>query len=157
MSRAAPAAGRVPHEAWLAVVRNAPLVSMDLIVRDAKRRVLLGLRRNEPARGCWFVPGGVVRKDERLDAAFARIAHDEVAIATTRADARLLGVYEHLYGSNFAAAEGFGTHYVVLAYEFTAPERFAPPSDQHHEWRWASASELLADSDVHAYTKAYFS
>jgi colanic acid biosynthesis protein WcaH len=36
-------------------------VSIDLIVRDADGRVLLGLRNNRPARDWWFVPGGIVR------------------------------------------------------------------------------------------------
>jgi len=32
-------------------------------------------------------------------------------------DARFLGVFEHLYPTNFTEKEDFGTHYVVLAYE----------------------------------------
>jgi colanic acid biosynthesis protein WcaH len=48
------------------VVRNTPLVSIDLIIRDPDQCVLVGLRSNEPAKGKWFVPGGVVRKCEPL-------------------------------------------------------------------------------------------
>jgi colanic acid biosynthesis protein WcaH len=44
------------------VVRNTPLVSIDLIIRDPDQYVLVGFRTNEPAKGKWFVPGGVVRK-----------------------------------------------------------------------------------------------
>jgi hypothetical protein len=47
-------------------VRNTPLVSIDLIIRDPDQYVLVGLRTNEPAKGKWFVPGSVVRKYERL-------------------------------------------------------------------------------------------
>ena len=56
------------------VVRNTPLVAIDLIIRDPDQCVLVGLRTNEPAKGNWFVPGGVVRKCERLTHAFARAA-----------------------------------------------------------------------------------
>jgi hypothetical protein len=48
------------------VVRLAPLVSIDLIIRNARGEVLLGLRNNEPAKGLFFVPGGIIRKQERL-------------------------------------------------------------------------------------------
>jgi hypothetical protein len=43
----------------------APLVSIDLIIRDNADRVLLGLRNNEPAKGYFFVPGGIILKDCR--------------------------------------------------------------------------------------------
>lgn len=46
------------------IVRLAPLVSIDLIIRAAKQNVLVALRTNEPARGVYFVPGGRIRKDE---------------------------------------------------------------------------------------------
>ena len=155
MSRHAPRF--LPHEQWLAVVSHAPLVSMDLIVRDAGGRTLLGLRNNEPARGFWFTPGGAIRKNERLDAAYARIAEAELGLPLRRADARLLGVYEHLYDSNFAGAPGIGTHYVVLAYELAAPPTVAElPADQHREWRWLDLPTLLAAADVHDNVKAYF-
>ena len=54
------------------VVRLAPLVSIDLIIRNARGEVLLGLRNNEPAKGFYFVPGGIILKQERLREAFTR-------------------------------------------------------------------------------------
>jgi len=59
------------------VIRLAPLIAIDLIIRDARDQVLLGLRKNEPARGCYFVPGGMIVKNERLADAFARLAKNE--------------------------------------------------------------------------------
>ena len=52
------------------IVRYAPLVSIDLIVRDLEENVLLGLRANEPAKNTYFVPGGVIRKNETIQEAF---------------------------------------------------------------------------------------
>src|SRR3954466_13792753 len=46
------------------VVRLAPLVSIDLVIRDPDGDVLVGLRTNAPAKGFWFVPGGRIRKNE---------------------------------------------------------------------------------------------
>lgn len=147
----------VAREDWLQVIRRAPLVSIDLILRDDLGRVLLGLRSNRPAQHTWFVPGGAMRKAETLDAAFARIAADEIGLSLRRADARFRGVYEHFYDDNFAGAPGFGTHYVVLAHELTVAGLAARgPLDQHRELRLFDVDELLARDDVHANTKAYF-
>lgn len=150
------AAPQLPFEDFLHAVRLGPLVSIDLIVRDRQDRVLLGLRRNEPARGTWFVPGGRIAKDERLDQAYARIAAGELGLAQARrAQARFLGVYEHFYETNAGERPGFGTHYVVLGYELRA-EPAALPAAQHSDYRWLAVAELLADEAVHEYTKAYF-
>jgi colanic acid biosynthesis protein WcaH len=143
---------------FLTVIRLTPLVSIDLIVTDGNRRVLLGHRRNRPAQGTWFVPGGRIAKDESLDTAFKRIVRSELGVASVeRSSSRFYGVYEHRYDDNFAGAEGFGTHYVVLAYAMTISGtvpigRF----DQHSEYQWLLPDELLARDDVHENTKAYF-
>jgi len=81
------------------VVRNTPLVSIDVIIRNPDQCVLVGLRTNEPAKGKWFVPGGVIRKHERLADAFARIVKAEIGLEASIENAKFLGVYEHLYDS----------------------------------------------------------
>jgi len=148
---------------FLAVVRHAPLVSIDLIVTDARGRALLGRRRNRPARDTWFVPGGRIRKDESLDAAFRRIVADELGIAgAERAGAVARGVFEHHYPDNFAGEPGVTTHYVVLAYAWTMPDEAqgsgeaAGMPEQHSAYRWMTPGELLGRDDVHENTKAYF-
>jgi hypothetical protein len=47
------------------IIRYAPLVSIDLIIRDLEGKVLLGLRTNEPAKHTYFLPGGVILKMRR--------------------------------------------------------------------------------------------
>lgn len=139
------------------VIKNTPLIALDLIVRDAEGRALVGLRRNQPAKGYWFTPGGRIYKNERLDDAFRRISQQELGVALERSQARLLGLYEHIYDDNVFNAD-FGTHYVVNGYEVQldaalVPEAFAA---QHHDARWMTVEELLASAEVHENTKAYF-
>jgi colanic acid biosynthesis protein WcaH len=143
---------------FLDVVRLTPLVAIDLIVRDAEARVLIGHRRNRPARDTWFVPGGRIHKDETLDAAFARIADAELGIARlARSTARFEGVFEHHYEDNFAAEPGVSTHYIVLAYALQLTSTVPVGRlDQHSEYLWLSPAALLARADVHENTKAYF-
>jgi len=146
----------LPREQFLEVVARAPLVSIDLVVRDGAGRVLLGLRRNAPARGFWFVPGGVIRKNETLDVAYRRISRNELGLELRRDDGRLLGAYEHFYAENADDRPGFGTHYVVLAHALEVDSLPPPPPEQHSVYRWMSPAEILDTADVHENTKAYF-
>ena len=139
------------------VVRNTPLVAIDLIIRNPDQCVLVGLRTNEPAKGKWFVPGGVVRKYERLADAFARIVKAEIGLEASIGDGKFIGVYEHLYHSNVFGEEGFGTHYVVLAYQLNLDHQPQLVNDrQHSEFRWMTPAELISSADVHQNTRAYF-
>ncbi len=142
---------------FLSAVTLAPLVSLDLVVLNPRGEVLLGLRTNRPAEGYWFVPGGRVQKDERLDAAFRRLCIDELGTAVERADATLLGVYEHLYDDNFAGAAGVSTHYVVIAHRVELDlDLAALPGSQHARWRWVTVDALRQDPTVHENTRSYF-
>lgn len=139
------------------IVAATPLISLDLIVRNQQGQVLLGRRLNRPAQGFWFVPGGRVRKDERLNDAFWRLTEEELGIAASRDNARFLGPYEHFYADNFSGTE-FSTHYVVLGYELAwQGQQDALPISQHDQYRWFDVAELLQDPSVHQHTKDYFS
>ncbi len=143
---------------FVELLRVAPLVAIDLLVRDAQGKVLLGRRRNRPAQGYWFVPGGRIRKGERLDDAFERITAAELGFAVARTRASVQGVVEHHYDDNVAGAPGVSTHYVVIPHEFVLPSREPriAGDDQHAEMRWFGVEELLGDPTVHRYSQAYF-
>jgi colanic acid biosynthesis protein WcaH len=141
------------RNAFLDVVRNAPLVSIDLIVRDHDGRILVGRRVNEPAKGTWFVPGGSIHKDESLARALARISEAELGVALGPGDVGFAGVFEHFYDTNFAEVDGVSTHYIVLAH--VVKRVFDPatlPADQHSAWAWLSDPAM---PDVHPNTLAY--
>lgn len=157
-SRTEASASALPFLAFLDVVRDAPLISIDLIVKNPANEVLLGLRRNEPAAGFWFVPGGRVLKNETLDAAFERLTQAELGITRPRRDALFYGVWEHFYGSNAGQVAGFGTHYVVLAYQLMLDAAILclPQAEQHQQYRWALPETLADQADVHHHTRVYF-
>jgi colanic acid biosynthesis protein WcaH len=139
------------------IVRLTPLISIDLVLRDPEGCALLGLRNNEPAKGVYFVPGGVVRKNERMVDAFARLLKIETGLDIPFSDARLLGAYEHFYSTNRFNDPGYGTHYVVLGYELLLPKRpDIQLDDQHSESVWWTPVEILESPKVHENTKAYF-
>jgi colanic acid biosynthesis protein WcaH len=153
----APPPALLSHADLHTVVRLAPLVSIDLIIRNPRHEVLLGLRNNEPAKGFHFVPGGIILKNERLADAFARLLKRETNLDAKIGDARLIDAYEHFYDNNRFNDPAFGTHYVVLGYELKLDDTAAlQPDFQHSELRWWAEHDLMASEQVHDNTKAYF-
>jgi 8-oxo-dGTP diphosphatase len=60
-----------------------PSVAVDVVllaVREASLRVPLVRRMEHPAYGSWVLPGGFVRRDERVDAAARRVLREKVGI-----------------------------------------------------------------------------
>ena len=144
------------NEQFLRIVEATPLVSIDLVIRNESGEVLLGQRLNRPAKGSWFVPGGRIRKNERVKEALARISQRELGIVI--ADVKLIGVFDHLYEDNFLGAPGVNTHYVVIGFAAQLPRNASvTPDDQHSELRWWRVDELLPHPEVHQNTKTYFS
>lgn len=146
-------------EAFKTVVASTPLVSIDLLVRNADGQLLLGRRTNRPAKGYWFAPGGRICKNEALDAAFRRVSEAELGRSFARSQARLLDVYEHFYADSvFGDGEqNPSTHYVVLGYllDIEEGDALAPPADQHDGYRWWPLNEIRANALVHPNTRAY--
>lgn len=146
----------LPLDVFKQVVKNAPLISIDLIIKNNAGQVLLGKRNNRPAQGYWFVPGGRIVKDETFHNAFSRLTQIEIGKAYSLSNATFLGPYEHLYSDN-VSGEDFTTHYVVLAYLITFNGDLSDlPEEQHNDYRWWDVKTLLASNNVHNNTKAYF-
>lgn len=143
------------NDEFIMVVKNTPLVALDLVIRSVDNELLMGMRVNEPAAGSWFVPGGRIRKDESIEEAFLRITKAELGRSYSINHAKLLGAFTHKYQTNFARTPGIGTHYVVLAYELQIKVDWKElPMAQHGEYRWVGKNDDL--TTVHAYAKAYF-
>lgn len=139
------------------VVRSAPLVAIDLLVRAPSGELLVGYRKNPPAKDYWFAPGGRIRKGETLDAAFLRITEAELGVALPRSSASFARLYEHFYEEDFTGATGSGTHYVVLAHVLEVdPAALRLPTDQHDGYRWVEPAVGRVDPTIHPNTRVYF-
>ena len=140
------------------IVKNTPLIAIDLLLENPDSKILLGWRTNSPAKNFWFAPGGRIRKDEDFNNAFERIARAETGQAFSLKNADFWGIYQHLYPSdNFADDPSYGTHYITIAYKIKLEEKITSlPKDQHSDYWWATVSDILADPQVHENTKNYF-
>ncbi len=134
------------------VVASTPLVSADLIVQN-EGKVLLGKRKNRPAQGYYFTPGGRVRKNEKISDALMRIAKEELNL-TLEQTPTCIGVFEHLYDDSIFP--DVSTHYVNLGFALeieTLPEL---PHEQHSSYRWFETNDLLTSEMVHPNVKLFF-
>lgn len=149
---------KVSDEVFLKLIENAPLVSIDLIVKSTAGRILLGLRKNAPAKDSWFVPGGYIGKGETLEEAFQRIAHDELKHNFSWKDAEFLGIpSRHYYPNEEKLGKTVDIHYVVLPYVIRVTNEFClKEDDQHWEYKWFKPDDLLKDDSVHSNTKDFF-
>lgn len=149
---------KMPADIFMQIVRYAPLISIDLLLHNENNEILLGWRNNQPAKDFWFVPGGRIYKNESLRDAFSRIMSAETCLDLEMDQAKFHGIFEHFHPEqNFMNEAGFGTHYIVLAFDILLTgELSALPMSQHSDYKWQPIADLLDDTLVHPYTKNYF-
>lgn len=161
------------EHAFVQAVSALPLVSVDWVLVNPAGELLLGLRRNAPARDWWFTPGGRVRKNEAVGACLERVALGELGLPFDRLKANgeglsaggeglgavgmLMGVWDHFYEDSAYSSE-VSTHYVNLPHLWRLEQTLdlaALPTDQHSSWRWQSAKDAAVADDVHPYVRVY--
>jgi len=148
---------KLPLKQFKNIVRDSPLIAIDLIISNKDKEVLLGRRQNPPAKGYLFVPGGRVLKNETLNDALIRISKKEIGVEITAENAEFHGVYEHIYKENFFNNPTFNTHYVIIACRFQWDSCLSIKSDdQHDEINFMSVEKIINHPDVHTFTKNYF-
>jgi colanic acid biosynthesis protein WcaH len=151
------------RQLFLSVVDSVPLVAIDLVLVRQSQEVLLGLRKNRPAQGYWFVPGGRIFKNETVNDALIRVAESELRmgeqVRSGQLSPQFIGHFEHFYPDCFAGECMVSTHYVVLAYRVEVSTDFELPlaDDQHSAFGWWNIIDALQSPLVHQYTKDYLS
>jgi len=150
--------GWLPDKEFAKAVNALPLVSVDLVLLNTTGQMLLGLRKNAPARYWWFTPGGRVRKNEACEACLLRVAMSELGLKERDVQgAQLMGVWDHFYEDSACSSE-VSTHYVNLPHvlQLKQPlELDALPDDQHSGWRWQDIKDAVIAEDVHPYVRVY--
>jgi len=70
---------KIPTELYSKIVESAPIVCVDMVLhKDGK--VLLINRKDEPEKGKWWVPGGRIKKNEKLEDAVKRKILEETGL-----------------------------------------------------------------------------
>jgi colanic acid biosynthesis protein WcaH len=139
------------------IVRNAPLVSIDLCI-ICNGQLLLGLRNNNPLKGVWFTPGGRILKNETWTNCLKRIARSELGLVVDDpGQFRLMGIWDHFYdGSVFS--DKISTHYVNLPhYVRMKVTPHLKLDGQHNKMAWFDLEEVAGNGIFHEYMRLYSS
>jgi colanic acid biosynthesis protein WcaH len=82
----------IPEQLYQKIIKVMPIPCVDLLITDPQRNVLLLKRRNEPAKGEWWFPGGRIHFGETRHVAAIRKLKEECGIvAETVAE---IGTYD---------------------------------------------------------------
>lgn len=149
---------KLSDDLYKIIVKNTPLITMDLII-VYQNKILLGKRINEPAKNYWFVPGGRILKDEKLEKACLRLTKIELGFEIQLNKFMFHMISEHHYRNNLFNDE-FSTHCICISYihELTNEEyKNINITDQHDDISWLSKDEIILRNDVHENVKKYFS
>lgn len=140
------------------LIKNAPLFAIDIVVLNEQSQILLGQRKNAPAKDYWFVPGGRVFKNESLEKAFKRISQSEIGTEVELTQAWLLGLYDHFYQDSVFGEET-DTHYINATHliKLTEAKMKNLPTEQHQSYRWQSINDIEQDDTVHQNSKVFLS
>lgn len=137
------------------LIKNAPLISIDFIIENNEKEILLGKRINKPAKNYWFTPGGRILKNESIDNAIKRLLKKEINLEITKETITFYGIYEHFYKDSFVD-DKISTHYVVLVYKIKLNNKLRLPLIEHDEYVFFSKKELNNNKFVHENVKEYF-
>ncbi len=69
-----------PLDVFQKTIQYFPTVSINLIVRNSKGEFLFVKRKNNPAKGLWWVPGGRVLNGESMKEAGERVLKQETGL-----------------------------------------------------------------------------
>lgn len=143
------------------IVRNSPVCAVDICILNDNNKLLLGKRKNPPAKDFFFVPGGRIRKGETLFLATNRILNTELNYEISKnifSKIKLLGIFEHFYDDNFIGNNSFPSHYLIVAYlvslSLLKKKYSVDFQDQHEEYIWYNLSSEN-DIKIHPYIKDY--
>ena len=147
-------------EKFAELIKNAPVVAIDLCIIK-QNMILLGKRLNPPAESFYFVPGGRVRKGEKLDDTVIRLLKEELQyeFINNQVSKSLLGVYQHFYDDNFMGNNDFNSHYVTIAYlinfEELITQSYSDTKEQHSEYVWYEENKKFKNINIHKYSIDY--
>ena len=85
----------IPEKTFQLIKNNIPLSCVDLILVNEKNEFLLVKRKIEPYKNKWCLPGGIVKKGQKLENKLQQVANKELGIKLR--DIRPLGFYEKIY------------------------------------------------------------
>ena len=140
------------------VIDKTTLFAFDFIV-SYKKKILLLKRKNSPAKNYWFVPGGRVYKNEKMNFAIKRILKNELNVSKKNIHSFKKGsLYEHIYKKdNLFEDQDLDTHYIVQTIIIELKNINNIKIDvQSSKFGFFLSSEIKKSKNIHQFVKSYF-
>ena len=103
----------IPVEEYKKILENMPICCVDVVIRRGDNAVLLVKRRDEPAKGLWWFPGGRLLKKEQLEAAAVRKVAEETGLEIEIE--KTIGCYETIFDTG-PLGIATGTHSINITF-----------------------------------------
>ena len=131
----------VPEALFRKIITLVPIACVDLLVVNREKSILLVARKNEPAIGQWWFPGGRVHYGEtRIDAAKRKLK-EECGLAIFKMEE--FGTYDLF----FPLPEGNNSHAITTVFVMHTTGKNVVIDSQSNAFKWYSfenwSSEVL--------------
>jgi ADP-ribose pyrophosphatase YjhB (NUDIX family) len=114
-----------------------PIIGVGAIIIDEWRRVLLVRRDNEPLKGEWSVPGGMLELGEKLRDGVRREVLEETGLVIEPGE--VLDVFDSIFTDKEGLIE---YHYVLIDFLCRPVSGEAVAGTDVSEVKWASENDL---------------
>ena len=140
----------LPESVFLYISRTAPLVNVDLLIKDENGRTLLSWRNDRYAGTGWHVPGGIVRFKERLETRVGKVAETEIG-TPVQFDSTPIALHQIIHEEHEIRG-----HFISLLYKCFLPGAFQPRNEGlsledagYLVWHHRCPENLLKVQDVY--------
>jgi len=142
----------IPQELYNQILRSVPIACVDLVIVSREGALLLK-RKDAPARGQWWIPGGRVFRGERLKDAARRKALDEVGLSCYVGP--LIHNAETIFpdGPFDIPVHCINSCFLLHPIE-DMPARKVKIDDHHSDWKWVASIPPDVDRYVEDCLKA---
>lgn len=136
----------IPKDKYKYILEYMPVVCVDLVI-VYNGKVFMAKRVNEPAKNQWFLPGGRILKNERLQDAVIRKAKEEVGLDVKIIKPLIFG--ETIFDESSIEGVVSGTHTINVSYLVEASGDNVILDGQNSEHKWVDR----IDESWHPYVK----
>ncbi len=116
---------------------NQPIVAVAALIINDENKILIIRRGNEPGKGLWSIPGGVVELGEHLYQALRREVKEETGLEITPLE--LLDVFEVL---DYDSSGNLRYHYIIIDYIAKSSGGVLKASTDASEVKWVSLNDI---------------
>ena len=117
---------------------DRPIVGVGAVIVD-KGRILLEKRKNEPGRGKWSIPGGLVELGETLEDAVIRELKEETCLESIAKTPSLVDVVDNIDLDDEGKVK---YHFVIVDYHVKVKDNAFKAASDAESLKWVPFDEV---------------